>query len=186
MKKILLITSLLLLASSCAENKTQKKEKIKTIKLDNNKLQFEEPPGFKEVEKELEKAMFDFNDAIIFVSFYDTIPTNEMFIVSKYVAGSKSTIQDAFIESINTKTNGDIGDLKDNFQLIEAKTYQVNGKTLRLKISHHYNEFYSIMYYFMKDGYSNELYELKFCALDANFKRVKNLAEKIAVSVELK
>ena len=56
-----------------------------------------------------------------------------------------------------------------NFKLIEGKTYQVNGKTLRLKISHHYNEFYSIMYYFMKDGYSNELYELKFCALDANF-----------------
>jgi len=107
-------------------------------------------------------------------------------MVSKYIAPNKMTIEAAFNQSVNTATNFNSDSLTDNFQLIDYKTYKVHGKTIRYKISKHFDRVYTIMYYFMKDDYSDELYEIKTSATKEGLSKAKIFCEKVALSVSIK
>ena len=107
-------------------------------------------------------------------------------MVSKYIAKDKMSIEDAFNQSVKTTTSFNSDSLTDNFQLIDYKTYEANGITLRYKISMHFDKIYSIMYYFMKDDYSNELYEIKTSASKNDLSIALKFSEKVALTVNIK
>lgn len=108
-----------------------------------------------------------------------------MFSVSKYVAEDEMSIEEAFMVSVETIANIDIDSLTDNFKLIDYKEYKVQGKTLRYKISEHYNRVNAIMYFFMKDNYSNELYEIKITTEKGELAKALSFMEGIALSVRI-
>ena len=57
------------------------------------------------------------------------------------------------------------GEPVNDYQIIDHGKKPVNDKILRYKISHNPEIGYSIIYYVMKDDYSNILYEFKTVSL---------------------
>ena len=183
MKNLLFKITALIIVVSCNKNIT---ENAKLISIDNNKFEFELPKYSRDITEEFKSTAYETNDIIIFTALCDTINERNLFLVSKYIEDYKWTIDEAFTVSVETSTNNNLGNLLDNFQLVDYKTYELQGKTFRYKISKHYNSVYSIMFYFMKNDYSNELYEIKMTADKKGLSRALYLTEKVALSVKIK
>lgn len=184
MKNLLFIVSVSIAVVSCNSNHVV--ENVKSIRIDNNKFEFELPKASKEIGGDLRKALLQANSNILYYAICDTSGSKYMFSVSKYVAENEMTIEEAFMISVETTTNINTDSLTDNFQLIDYKEYIVQGKTLRYKISEHFNKVNAIMYYFMKDNYSNELYEIKISTKKSELTKSLNFMEEVALSVRIK
>ena len=50
----------------------------------------------------------------------------------------------------------------------------------------HFDNIYTIMYYFMKDDYSTELYEIKTSTTKTDLSKALKFLEKVALSVRIK
>ena len=171
-----------MIVTSCSNNISDNRN---IISIDSNHFEFELPNDSKELE-DLKKIMLELNGNILYLAVCDTNDSKNLFMVSKYIAPNKMSIEDAFAQSVETTTNFNIDSLKDNFELIDYKTYDVQGTTIRYKISKHFDKAYTIMYYFMKDDYSNELYEIKTSTTKEGLSKAKIFCEKVALSVSIK
>lgn len=185
MKNILfLLVSVLIIVVSYSNNPVEEHSKL--VRIDNNNFEFELPKDSKEIDGDLKNAMLQLNSNILYLAICDTNGSGNMFMVSKYVSENKESIEEAFMQSVNTASNFNIDTLSNDFHLIDYKVYKVKGKTLRYKISAHFGNVNTIMYYFMKDDYSNELYEIKAIARKNELPKVLNFMEEVALSVKIK
>jgi hypothetical protein len=182
MKNLFIIISTLILFS-CSNNISKNRN---LVSIDSNQFEFELPKESKELNNDFKEVMLEVNNKILYLALCDTNNSKYLFMVSKYIAPNKMTIDAAFNQSVNTTTNLDSDSLTDNFQLIDYKTYEVHGKTIRYKISMHFDRIYTIMYYFMKDDYSTELYEIKTSASKNDLSKALKFIEKVALSVRIK
>ena len=183
MKNLLFIMPALIILVSCNKNVS---ENAKLVRIDGNQFEFELPIESKELDEDFKNLMLQFNDKILYIAICDTSGTKDLFTVSKYIAKNKMSIEEAFIESVETTTNLNTDSLTDNFQLIDYRTYEVDGIKIRYKISKHFDKVYTIMYYFMKDDYSNELYEIKSSTNKNDLSKAKKFMETVALSVRIK
>lgn len=183
MKKLIFIMFSLFIVVSCHNTITENKN---LIRIDNNQFEFELPDESKELDEDFKNLMLQQNNNILYLAICDTNKSKYLFTVSKYIAKDKMSIEDAFNQSVKTTTNFNSDSLTDNFQLIDYKTYEANGITLRYKISMHFDKIFSIMYYFMKDDYSNELYEIKTSASKNDLSTALKFSEKVALTVNIK
>ena len=149
------------------------------IKIDENRFQFELPKASKEFDGGIMEAMLRMNDKLIYLAQCDTNDSRFIFAVSKYTSQQKASIDEAFAETIQTTPQ-----LSANSRLMEYKKYDVKDKTLRYKISNH-GELYTIMYYFMKDDYAANLYEIKASINKEGLSKARTLMEEIALSVKI-
>ncbi len=180
-----LIISVLIFVFFSCNNHISSNSKL--VQIDNNKFEFELPKDSKEFEGELKNSLIEMNSNILYLALCGTKNSRYWFSVSKYISEYKTSIEEAFIESVLTTTNLDVNDtLKDNYRLVDFKIYHIKEKTLRYKISEHFDKVYTLMYYFMKDDYSNELYEIKATADTNNLPEVLKFLEKVALSVKIK
>jgi hypothetical protein len=138
------------------------------------------PKNSKEFDGNLMEAMLRMNDRIIYLAQCDTNDSRSLFMVSKYTSQQKASIDEAFAETIQATPQ-----IAENSHLLEYKKYEVKGKTLRYKISKH-GEMYMIMYYFMKDDYAFNLYEIKASSGKESLAKAKAFLEEIALSVSIK
>ncbi|MFN5319255.1 MAG: hypothetical protein ACK5CY_10495 [Bacteroidia bacterium] len=161
---------------SCSESSSEDKNRIK---IDENRFQFELPKASKEFDGAIMEAMLRMNDKLIYLAQCDTNDSRLMFSVSKYTSQQKASIDEAFAETIQTTPQ-----LSANSRLMEYKKYDVKGKTLRYKISNH-GELYTIMYYFMKDDYAANLYEIKASISKEGLTKARAFMEEVALSVKI-
>ena len=183
MKNLLFIMTALIIVVSCSKNIS---ENVKLVSIDSNQFEFELPKESKEFDEDFKNLMLQHNNKILYIALCDTNETKDLFLVSKYIAKNKMSIEEAFIESVETTTNLNTDSLTENFQLIDYRTYEVDGITIRYKISKHFDKVYTIMYYFMKDDYSNELYEIKSSTNENGLSNAKKFMETVALSVRIK
>jgi hypothetical protein len=183
MKNLFFIVFSLFIVVSCHNTITENKN---LIRIDNNQFEFELPDESKELDDDFKNIMLQQNNNILYLALCDTNKSKYLFIVSKYIANDKMSIEDAFDRSVKTTTNFNSDSLTDNFQLIDYKTYEVHGITIRYKISMHFDKIYTIMYYFMKDDYSNELYEIKTSAYKNDLSKALKFLEQVALTVNIK
>ena len=176
-------TLLLILLVSCTNQHQIDKSRLSMI--DNNKFKFELPPNSKESPEDFKALLQQMNDAIIYLAICDTGKTNTLLSVAKYYAEEKMTIKEAYQLSVNTKPELNSDTIKSDYKLVDAKEYQIEGKTLRYKVSESFGETNSIMFYFMKNDYSDELYEVKYTCKTEQLKAAMKVMEKVALSVSI-
>ena len=74
---------------------------------------------------------------------------------------------------------------KEEYKLVDFGVNKVNNKLLRVKINSYLGEFYNIRYYFMKDDYSKDLYEIKTACFGDDITQTCEFMKKTALSVQL-
>ena len=131
MRNLTFLMFSLIIVVSCKNNITESKN---SIIIDNNHFEFELPDESKELDGDFKNIMLQQNDNILYLAQCDTSNSKFLFMVSKYIAKDKISIEDAFNQSVETITTLNTDSLIDNFQLIDYKTHQVNGITIRYKI----------------------------------------------------
>ncbi len=153
------------------------------ICIDNNSCTIELPKGYVNMtESDIFKIIAEANTHILFLAFTDTIKRTSTFSVSKYSADEPMTIDSAFNYTVNSVATTCGTQMADSYKLIDSGTYQLEGKMMRFKISTIDKMSINIMYYFMKDDYSNELYEIKLITPKDKLKEGKKYIEKVALS----
>lgn len=133
-------------------------------------------------DEKLTKALKAFNDKIMYVAIVNIASQKIPFAVSKYHSEEMRSIDSAFDQTVRFKAADD-----DVYKLVEAGTYKKDDKVLRYKISEITFDggakTNSVMYYFMKDDASNDLYEIKLSGNPKNRKELKAVLEQVALSV---
>ena len=162
---------------SCSRSLSEDKNRIN---IDQNRFQFDLPKASKEFDGGIMEAMLRMNDKLIYLAQCDTNDSRFVFAVSKYTSQQKASIDEAFAETIQTTPQ-----IAENSHVLEYKKYDVKDKTLRYKISKH-GELYTIMYYFMKEDYAFNLYEIKVSSSKESLAKAKAFLEEIALSVNIK
>jgi hypothetical protein len=109
-----------------------------------------------------------------------------MISAAKYSDTLKVTIKEAFNITVHSVTSFDNESLNSDYKLIDSGTYTLHNKTLRFKVLAVNDNIISTMYYFMKDDYDYDLYELKAVSTRKLMKEIKCLTESIALTVEIK
>jgi len=183
MKNLLCIMAAILMLVACSKNNN---ENAKLIQIDSKQFEFALPKDSKELDEAFKNTMIQVNSNILYMAICDTNDAKYLFMVSKYMLNTKTSIEEAFAQTVKPTTNPNTDSLTDHLQLIDYKTYDVQGKTIRYKISKHFDTVYTIMYYFMKDDSSKELYEIKTTANQNNLAKAQHFLEKVALSVEFK
>jgi hypothetical protein len=132
------------------------------------------------------KAIQKTNDKIIYLVVLDIDKSGKKlpFAVSKYSSENASSIDTAFSETIQFKPQN------DSYKVLDAGTKVVKGKILRYKYTKITFEgkevVLNLMFYFMKNGYSKDLYEIKLSFDPEREKQCKELLEQIATSFVFK
>ncbi|MGN6164482.1 MAG: hypothetical protein ACTHOF_08075 [Flavisolibacter sp.] len=173
-KKILPLLFVLLTATCFSQNAPGKRIVIDgTLSLSLSNYQQDE---------RLTKALQDVNNKIVYVAIINTAPKKIPFAVSKYHSEAVRSIDSAFDQTVRFKAADD-----DVYKLVEAGTYKKDDKVLRYKISEITFDggakTNSVMYYFMKEDASNDLYEIKLSGNPKNRKELKAVLEQVALSV---
>jgi hypothetical protein len=110
---------------------------------------------------------------------------NTTFSVSVYDLHEVTPIDSAFIKTVRYVATTPNEAAAGNYRLIDYGIQNIEGKFLRYKISCTDSTIYNIMYYFMKDDYSNLLYELKSISpSEDNLTGVKDFLEYVALTAK--
>ena len=186
MKKLLFWVFIYFIMVSCNQNRVLLKDE-KLVQLDSNKIEFIVPKNSKEVNENLKKAMMQMNKSIMYLASCEVKGSkNIFFMVSKYTSNYKTSIEEAFAQSVNTTVNIHEDTLVDNSRVIDFKKYKIQEQVLHYKISKHFDKTYTIMFYFMKDDYSNQLYEIKVATDERELSKCFKFLESVALSVRIK
>lgn len=108
-----------------------------------------------------------------------------LFAVSRYENSEAIKLSAAFYEQTANHTPTNLGDISTNHKVISFKEYSKGNKKLYTKVSSPFEGFCTVMYYFMKNDFSNVMYEIKLSGKLSEKEEMKALAEKIALSVQL-
>ena len=110
---------------------------------------------------------------------------NTPMTVSCYTASEPMTLDDAFFNETVGAEPDNLDSLTQGNKLISFDHYNKAGKSLYLKVSSPIAGKCSVMYYFMKDNNSTSLYEVKVVGDMGEKERLMELAEEIALNVNL-
>lgn len=177
--KVVLFFLLFISLSSCHKHKYNPN----LTYADNHSFGFELPNQFYELpdtdsEARLVKKL---NPDIIYLARTTRDSVNYLFSVSKYSYPSANPMEYVFYSMIKAiPTNYE----KEEYKLVDFGVKKVNNKLLRVKISSYLNDFYNVRFYFMKDDYSKDLYEIKTACLGDDITQTCEFMEKTALSVQ--
>ncbi len=127
------------------------------------------------------------NPNVIFLRSLITLKNTQiLFAVSRYETTKALSLSSAFYEqTANHKANNLGEDLSKNYKLISFREYKMANRTLFSKVSRPFEGHCNVMYYFMKNNFSNVMYEIKLSGKFSEKEEMESLAEKIALSVKL-
>lgn len=136
---------------------------------------------------ELFARVTEANPNVIFLRSLITLKNKQiLFAVSRYETTKALSLSSAFYEqTANHKANNLGEDLSKNYKLISFKEYKMANRTLYTKVSRPFEGHCNVMYYFMKNNFSNVMYEIKLSGKFSEKEEMESLAEKIALSVKL-
>jgi hypothetical protein len=172
---------LLIVLPGCGHGQEQEKGKVCT---DNGRFCFRLPVEH-EKEDTLLEHISEVNASLIYLAKLDYAGSNQLLAVSKFVSEDKMSADSVFLITVNSIAS--FGDTEvEGYSLIDHGTYQASGKTLRYKISNPIMDVFCIMFYFMKDDPTTEMYEIKLTTTIDYVEECMVLSEQIALTVEMK
>lgn len=156
------------------------------VSLDNDRFTFHIKGGFRDLRREdIYSQILEFNPNLLIMALIDLPHESTAISVHIYSDTIKNSIEKAFEISVNTKAsfnNQSVGDYK----LIDYGVYKSGVKTLRYKVSCIGDTMVNTMYYFMKDNYDYDLYELKISCSKKSQQDSKKYLEAMALTVAIK
>ena len=156
------------------------------VSLDNDRFKFHFKGSFRDLRKEdIYSQMLEVNPNLLIMALIDLPQQSTAISAQKYSDSIKHSIDDAFKISINTKAsfnNQSIG----GYKLIDYGVYKLGDKMLRFKVSCVGDTTVNTMYYFMKDNYDYDLYELKISCSKKSQQDAKKYLENMALTVVIK
>lgn len=181
-KKIFIGTFIILFSLGLLSFKTFQENR--TIKIDGD-LSLILPYNTIEVD-ELFSSINKSNPSIIFLRVIKPNKNKQiLFAVSRYENSELMNLTTAFKEHTIDFKAENLGDLSKDYKLISYNQYKKNNKLLFVKISNPVEGICCVMYYFMKDNFSNVMYELKISGKISDIEDLKKMSEKIALSAKL-
>jgi len=105
--------------------------------------------------------------------------------ISSYSSSIQMTLDSAFYNETVGSIPENTGTLAQEYKLISYDKYAKNGKLLYRKVSSPMKGKCAVMYYFMKDGHSSRLYEVKVVGELERQELLMDIAENIANSVKI-
>jgi hypothetical protein len=137
--------------------------------------------------EELFSAITKANPNVVFLRLFLTSKNEEvLFAVSRYETTKALSLRSAFYEqTANHKANNLGEDVSKKYKLISFREYKKSNRTLYTKVSRPFEGHCNVMYYFMKNNFSNVMYEIKLSGKFSEKEEMESLAEKIALSVKL-
>jgi hypothetical protein len=105
--------------------------------------------------------------------------------VSKYVNTTPADINEAFYELTAVYEPSNQESLGLDYKLLSYNSYKKEDKILYTKVSSPFPSKCAVMFYFMHNNFSNELYEIKLVGDIQDIKAIKQIAETMALSVEV-
>lgn len=156
------------------------------IRLDKDKFTFHRNGSFIDLRKEtIYSQLLEVNPNLLIMALIELPQESTAISVHIYSDSIKHSIDEAFKTSINTKAsfnNQSVGDYK----LLDYGVYTLGDKTLRFKVSCIGDTMVNTMYYFMKDNYDYNLYELKISCSKKSQQDAKKYLEKMALTVAIR
>lgn len=141
--------------------------------------------GFEDItNNELGQSMRNINTYILFLAIPDS-DRNSMISASVYSDTAMITMEKAFEITINSVATFGNSSTNNVYKLLDYGTYKVGNKTLRYKVSTVGTGTVNLMYYFMKDNYDYDLYELKAVCQPDSYDKMREMLERIAATVEI-
>ena len=149
------------------------------VSLDNGRMTLHIHSPFTDITNDkLGQSIKNLNSHILFLALPDS-DKNTMISASVYSDTIKKSMDKAFEVTVNY-----VGD--EYYHVLDYGIYTVNNKTLRYKVSTTGMGTVNLMYYFMKDDYDYDLYELKAVTTPENYDKTKAYLESIVMTVEIK
>lgn len=156
------------------------------VSVDNDRFTFHIEDNFKDLRREdIFSQIQEINPNILIMALIELPQESTAISVHKISDSIKHSIDDAFEISINTKAsfnNQSVGDYK----LIDYGVYKLGDKTLRFKVSCVGDTMVNTIYYFMKDNYDYDLYELKISCSKQSQQDSKKYLENMAMTVAIR
>ncbi len=136
-------------------------------------------------DQSLLKALQQMNETVVYATILYTAKNEKiLFTTSRYINEEAILIDSAFNETVQHIPEG----MEEIYMLVDYGKYNKDGRALRFKQSKiriaNGKEVFNIMYYFMKDDRSKEMYEIKISGSKDDSIRDKNILEKIALSLK--
>ena len=136
--------------------------------------------------EELFSAITKVNPTVIFLRSLSTSKSKPiLFAVSRYENSKPVKLSSAFYEQTANHHPTNLGDISKNHKVISFREFIKENKTLYTKVSKPFEGQCNVMYFFMKDNFSNVMYEIKLSGSISEKELMKSIAEKIALSVKL-
>ena len=105
--------------------------------------------------------------------------------VSKYVNTTSADINEAFYELTAVYEPSNQENLGLDYKLLSYNSYMKEDKMLYTKVSSPFPSKCAVMFYFMHNNFSNALYEIKLVGDIQDINTIKQIAETMALSVEV-
>jgi hypothetical protein len=105
-----------------------------------------------------------------------------LFAVSRYKNSESDKLDNVFYQQTANYKDNNFG---NNYKLISYRKYKSRNKFLYEKVSSPFEGQCCVMYYFMKNDFSNVMYEIKLSGKMNEMNEMETIAEKIALSVKL-
>lgn len=185
-KRICFTILVLITTASCNEKNEIPKNK-KLVQIDENRFEFLVPISTEEVDDEWKEEIRTVNKNIAYLAMCQVDSLNCFISASIYTYNQKDSMDHAFEITINTvPSNMGLTEEEHQYKLMDYKTYKKKGKKLRYKISRHFGDTYTIMFYFMKEDYANTMYEIKLATRETDYSKSFDFIEEVALSANFK
>lgn len=136
--------------------------------------------------KELFTAIKEVNPTVIFLRSFRTLKNKPiLFAVSKYENSERIKLDTVFFKQTVNSIASIQGEVSNSYKLISYNHYIKSNKLLYIKVSSPMEGQCCVMYYFMKNNFSNVMYEIKLSGGNNEMEEMKTISEKIALSVKL-
>ena len=156
------------------------------VSLYNDRFTFHIKGGFRDLRREdIYSQMLEVNPNLLIMALIDLPQESTAISVHIYSDTIKNSIDKAFEISVNTKASFNKQSVGD-YKLIDYGVYKSGDKTLRFKVSCIGDTMVNTMYYFMKDNYDYDLYELKISCSKQSQQDSKKYLETMALTVAIK
>lgn len=180
MKKVFTTISCVLISVIVFSSFKTKQENLLTRINNDLKLVL---PAHSEEQENLFSMLKKANPNVIFLRSVLTSKNKTiLFAVSRYENSESDKLDNVFFQqTVNYKDNN----FGNNYKLISYKKYKSGNKILYKKVSSPIEGQCCVMYYFMKNNFSNVMFEIKLSGKMNEMNEMENIAEKIALSVKL-
>jgi hypothetical protein len=178
-KEFITICCLLSLSLVLLSFKTKQKNERTKINIDLSLVL----PAHAEKQENLFSMLKKTNPNFIFFRSVLTSKSRKVFFgVSRYENSEPEKLDDVFYQqTVNHKDNR----LRNNYKLISYRKYKSGNKYLYEKVSSPNKGQCCVMYYFMKNNFSNVMYEIKLSGEMNQMDEMRAIAKNIALSVRL-